>query len=126
MIYRNHNLLIILLLLVFVGQASAANAMLCKMNFQGSASASTMDHSKMNQAMSEMEQDSDSDSNTQMTGDCCKSNGNCSMSGCIVVAAVPIKIEISTPEIFVESISSSKVLTTIKIPPSLFRPPITA
>ncbi len=131
MIHRKYNFLTILLLLTFLGQTTAANAMVCKMDFQSSSFRMSMDHETMNHPMSTDVTASDNtsvdsdDLNTQNYQDCCKSNANCSMSGCIAIA-VPIKIEISKPILLTESAEPTEVRITVQIPLSLFRPPISS
>ncbi len=131
MTHRKYHFLTIFLLLIFLGQTTAAAAMVCKMDFQSASPKMSMDHANMNHSMSIEENSSlDSslelgDSSMQMNQGCCKSNANCSMSGCIALA-VPIKVEITKPRFFSETSESIEVQTANQYPLSLFRPPISA
>ena len=122
MIHRKYNFLTILLLLSFLGQTTAASAMVCKMDFQKGTSMMSMDHS-----MSTMNMDSASEMDTThlMSMDCCQSNGSCSMMGCVVIA-VPISIEFNRLKIVPEISQPIKISITIQVPLSLYRPPISA
>ena len=103
------------MLLVFVGQVTAASALPCQMDMQKQST--MMDHS------SHMMADQVDENSKSSMSDCCAKNGNCSMSGCISLVIPGLSLEFSM-NFSSESVERPMQLPISKIPSSLYRPPI--
>lgn len=117
-----------IILLIFIGQASAASIVSCSMMPQ------QMSHADM-QMMSGMQQSVDHSShsmvemneiNTQsmtMMQDCCSDGSDCSMSGCVLVA-VANDISLQSNEFAQQNVISDYAMSPHQSLSSLYRPPI--
>ena len=108
-------ILMVLLLLVFIGQVTAASAISCETDQQNQSM--MIDHSQHdmnNQA---------NDSSSSQTDDCCADNSSCPMSSCISIALPPLYASFSVASVsdtfqLPINLALSQSLT------SLYRPPI--
>lgn len=96
--------MVVLMLLVFVGQATASAVMPCEMDAQTSIGSMMMDHD-----MSDM--------------DCCDQDCSCPMGSCVsaVFINTPVLME---PELISQKIVQSPTRMLIQNLTSLYRPPI--
>lgn len=108
--------LMVLLLLVFVGQVTAASAISCQTNQHNQSM--MMDHSKHsmnNQA---------NDSSSSQTDDCCADSSSCPMSGCVTFAIPTLYNATSTVTISSDIFQLPINLAFSQPLTSLYRPPI--
>jgi hypothetical protein len=100
---KSKSLMVILMLLVFVGQASASTVMPCEMN-----------------ALTSMDDMSDMSSSEM---DCCDQDCSCPMGSCVsaVFINTPVLIE---PELISPKINQSPTRVLMQTLTSLYRPPI--
>jgi hypothetical protein len=113
--YFYKTVMVILLCLIFIGQAVASSTMFYKMN-----SMSTMNN--MSHMMANMHANMDSDENA--SADCCEQECQCSASGC---SAPSIFSKTFTPKPLITSaakIYSHNTMLPEQRLTSLFRPPI--
>lgn len=113
-----------IILLIFIGQASASSIVSCSMMQQQVSQSSLqmsskMDHSK--HSMAEMNE-ADSQSMTMMQ-DCCNDGSDCSMSGCVLLA-VGNEISLQSNEFTQQNLISDYTMAPRQSLSSLYRPPI--
>jgi len=112
---------VVLVLLVLLGQATAAQAFPCKMDTNGTQEAmpkGMMDHS--DHTFDEVD-NVDTVLNPDSSG-CCHQDNSCFMGGCvsILLPAIPLYAGSANTRDF----SQSRILTISQPPTSLYRPPI--
>jgi len=119
---RKNNILLPLLLLVFVGQATASAMNFCPMMMNQANShiqMSMMDMSDMNMSATDIKM------NKSMTQDCCSDGGDCLMSGCFFTTVSDV-LQIRSPYFPSQIVASAYSLTHSYTVDSLYRPPILA
>ncbi|NQZ07863.1 MAG: hypothetical protein HRT35_11940 [Algicola sp.] len=103
------SLMVVLMLLVFVGQATASAVMPCEMDAQTSIGSMMMDHDMSDMASGDM--------------NCCDQDCSCPMGSCVsaVFINTPVLIE---PELNSQKIVQYSTQGLIQTLTSLYRPPI--
>ncbi len=120
-----NNILMTIILLIFIGQASASSVISCSMMSQQMTLSdmhmmSDMQHS-IDHSMAEMD-----GANTQtmtMMQDCCSGDSNCSMSGCVIIAVIS-EMAMQGSQFVQQNIKSDYSMAPRQSLSSLYRPPI--
>lgn len=118
--------MVLLLCLIFVGQAMASTVMSCHMMSMESVNGQAQAHvmSTMAHSAHSMVNNSTSDELEKSTEDCCEKNCNCFTGGCSSIAMLNKNLNTNLVIEFPTKITSVASLTTSQRLTSLYRPPI--
>ena len=123
-----NNILVSILLLIFVGQATASAVVFCSMPVQGMSHSMTETQFKNNpdhsaHTMGAINEISTIDQSASTMQDCYSDNGSCSMSGSFFLA-LPSALQMQ-PSAFAQQIVNTDYFMVPSQPlSSLYRPPI--
>lgn len=115
MLKRKNNILISILLLIFVGQASASSIISYSASLQSHSIEETNLLHTMTESLDEM--------NSSTMNDCCAEECNCSMSGCPSLALPTLFSSSENPKVFQPFVSIIHVALNQSVT-NLYRPPI--
>jgi hypothetical protein len=119
-----HNIIVTLILLIFVGQASASAVVYCPMQDDANTSAVTM--SEMNHdTVSQQILDDLSMQSSFASQDCCDDVGSCYMAGCFF-PGLSEPLEMNLPDFSFQALMLDPVKVVQQFSSSLYRPPILA
>ncbi len=130
MLKGRNNILITIILLIFVGQASASSIISCSMSGQITSDL-PISHSDMQMmvgmkhmvAHSMINMNEANAQSITMMQDCCSDDSNCSMSGCAIVA-VASEMPMQAVGLVQQNITTDYSMVPHQYLSSLYRPPI--